>query len=111
MHELTARLVCSLSRQGAVAIDSACVMCSQDLGKGQDLQWAQAEQMHALAQTLFEHLRFRHDPYEWVYQGFAPLLLPDVVTNKCAPATPVCMYVCRRLILGRIRKDIDTQGH
>ena len=38
--------------------------------------------MHALLQVLFEKHRFRQSPFEWVYDGLSPVLLPDVVESR-----------------------------
>jgi Transglutaminase-like superfamily len=34
-----------------------------------------------MAQVLFQQRRFRQEPVEWVYDGLAPAMLPDVVTS------------------------------
>ncbi|KAF6251695.1 hypothetical protein COO60DRAFT_1558044, partial [Scenedesmus sp. NREL 46B-D3] len=58
-------------------------------------------QFEALSQVLFQrHGRLRCDPFEWVYDGLAPLLLPQVLqTRKGLPLSlaVVAGAVARRL--------------
>ena len=54
----------------------------------------------ALAALLHRQHRFRHEPFEWVYEGLAPLLLPPRLRRrKLAPlaAAAVAAGVGRRL--------------
>ena len=53
---------------------------------------ATAQQMYAVEAVLRHTLKFRQEPFEWVYQGYAPLLLPSVVSSRCA-TTSLCMHV------------------
>ena len=50
-------------------------------------------QLEAISSTLFKRLRFKHKPVEWVYDGLAPLLLPDVLRRrKGVPLTLAILY-------------------
>ena len=65
-------------------------MCSE---VGSALRPASAEQLGTVA-TVLSSMRFRQEPYEWVYSGFKPLLLPHVVASRCVSLLPgLCLYV------------------
>lgn len=34
------------------------------------------------AEAALQALAFRQEPFEWVYEGFKPLLLPHVVSSR-----------------------------
>lgn len=36
-------------------------------------------------------LRFRHEPFEWVYEGLAPMFLVNVLSTR--KGTPLCLAV------------------
>lgn len=58
------------------------------------------EQAAALADVLYRQQRFKFEPFEWVYEGLAPLLLPArLARRKLAPVTlaAVAAGVGRRL--------------
>ncbi|GIL86291.1 hypothetical protein Vretimale_13717 [Volvox reticuliferus] len=58
------------------------------------------QQLEAISQVLFHHLKFRHEPVEWVYDGLAPALLPQVVKRRRGiPLSLAILYcsVARRL--------------
>eukprot|EP00775_Hariotina_reticulata_P004608 gene4608-4862_t len=60
------------------------------------------QQWQALRQVLFQEHKLRCDPFEWVYDGLAPLLLPDVLqTRKGIPLSLslITAAVARRLDL------------
>lgn len=45
------------------------------------------EKLEALSQVLYEDTKLRADPFEWVYEGLAPMLLSDVLQRRSgAPA-------------------------
>jgi hypothetical protein len=48
----------------------------------ESLTMASRGQLEAVAQTMHNDLKFRADPFEWVYEGYAPLLLPDVLASR-----------------------------
>jgi hypothetical protein len=52
--------------------------------EAQDLELATAEQLQALTNTVAGSMKFKQEPFEWVYAGFKPLLLPSVVNTRCA---------------------------
>ncbi|KIY97887.1 hypothetical protein MNEG_10072 [Monoraphidium neglectum] len=41
-----------------------------------------AQQLEALRKAIFADLKFKHEPLEWVYDGLAPLMLPDVLRRR-----------------------------
>jgi hypothetical protein len=45
---------------------------------------ASSDQMHAIAHALNKAFKFRFEPFEWVYEGYKPLLLPSVMVHRCA---------------------------
>lgn len=58
------------------------------------------EQAAALADVLYRQQRFKFEPFEWVYEGLPPLLLPErLARRKLAPVTlaTVAAGVARRL--------------
>lgn len=60
----------------------------------------QVQQALALADVLYRQQRFKHEPFEWVYEGLEPLLLPQRLRRrKLAPPTlaTVAAAVARRL--------------
>ena len=60
----------------------------------------QLRQVAALWDTLHRQQRFKHEPFEWVYEGLQPLLLPPLLRRrKLAPLTlsVVLAAVARRL--------------
>jgi hypothetical protein len=57
-------------------------------------------QVAALQDVLYRQYRLKHEPFEWVYEGLAPLLLPPTLPRrKLAPLTlaTVAAGVARRL--------------
>jgi hypothetical protein len=40
------------------------------------------DQLDAITRGLCHDLKFRADPFEWVYEGYAPLLLPNVLSTR-----------------------------
>lgn len=67
---------------------------------GQDLRTATRAEMHAAAAALGRALKFDCPPFEWVYEGYKPLLLPDVVAlRRGAPVALATAAICvlRRL--------------
>ena len=65
------------------------ILCRDD-GAGAQMR-ATAQQMYAIEAVLRHTLKFRQEPFEWVYQGYAPLLLPSVVSSRCA-TTSQCVH-------------------
>ncbi|PRW61057.1 2-dehydro-3-deoxyphosphooctonate aldolase [Chlorella sorokiniana] len=60
----------------------------------------QVQQALALAGVLYRQQRFKHEPFEWVYEGLQPLLLPPRLwRRKLAPLTlaTVAAGVAQRL--------------
>ncbi|GLI68291.1 hypothetical protein VaNZ11_012652 [Volvox africanus] len=58
------------------------------------------QQLEAISKVLFHQLKFRHEPVEWVYDGLAPALLPQVVKRRRGiPLSLAILYCCvaRRL--------------
>ncbi|KAI3424261.1 hypothetical protein D9Q98_009615 [Chlorella vulgaris] len=58
------------------------------------------QQLAALQNELYSHQRFKYEPFEWVYEGLQPLLLPQQLQRrKLAPLTlaVVAAGVGRRL--------------
>ena len=47
-----------------------------------NLQLADAQQLRLVGETLSRTLKLRQDPFEWVYEGFHPLLLPSVLVTR-----------------------------
>ena len=46
-----------------------------------------------MLQVLFEDLKYKNYPFEWVYEGVAPALLTEVVKRqKGMPITLACLY-------------------
>ena len=69
-------------------------------GSGGSSTQLQAQQALALADVLYRQQRFKHEPFEWVYEGLHPLLLPQrLQRRKLAPLTlaTVAAGVARRL--------------
>lgn len=65
-----------------------------------DLRIATRPEMQAAAAALGRSLRFDAPPFEWVYEGYKPLLLPDVVAlRRGAPIALAVVVICvlRRL--------------
>ena len=58
-------------------------------------------------------LRYRFEPFEWVYDGLKPLLLPDVLqTQKGMSLSLAALYCCvaRRIGLQLVPVPIYTTG-
>ncbi|GIL53826.1 hypothetical protein Vafri_9466 [Volvox africanus] len=75
-----------------------------DLGSGgtgrSDPIFSMRQQLEAISKVLFHQLKFRHEPVEWVYDGLAPALLPQVVKRRRGiPLSLAILYCCvaRRL--------------
>eukprot|EP00892_Ulva_mutabilis_P010344 jgi/Ulvmu1/7682/UM038_0113.1 len=67
---------------------------------GRDLRIATRQELAAAAAALGRGLRFDAPPFEWVYEGYRPLLLPDVVgLRRGAPLALAVVTLCvlRRL--------------
>ncbi|KAG2436490.1 hypothetical protein HXX76_006790 [Chlamydomonas incerta] len=80
--------------------------CAPEAGVGSRGAAAEApesllrRQLAAVSHTLFHELKFKHEPVEWVYDGLAPALLPQVITRRRGvPLSLAVLYcaVCRRL--------------
>ena len=56
----------------------------------QDPQQQQA-QVQALCDVVYRQLRFKHEPFEWVYEGLEPLLLPPLLRRR--KLTPLTLAV------------------
>eukprot|EP00198_Chlamydomonas_reinhardtii_P010478 XP_001699815.1 predicted protein [Chlamydomonas reinhardtii] len=70
-------------------------------------------QLAAVSHTLFYELKFRHEPVEWVYDGLAPALLPQVITRRRGvPLSLAVLYcaVCRRLGLAAVPIKAGSGG-
>lgn len=50
------------------------------------------KQLQAIIQVLFKELRFKVDQVEWVYDGLAPALLPDLLAKR--QAVSLSLSVC-----------------
>jgi hypothetical protein len=50
-------------------------------------------QLEALSTVLFKQLRFRYEPVEWVYDGLAPVLLPEVLQRRKGIPLSLCLVV------------------
>ncbi|GLC36810.1 hypothetical protein PLESTB_000780600 [Pleodorina starrii] len=58
------------------------------------------QQLEAISEELFHQRRFKHEPVEWVYDGLAPALLPQVLRRQRGiPLSLAVLYcsVARRL--------------
>ncbi len=69
------------------------------------------EQAAALADVLYRQQRFKFEPFEWVYEGLSPLLLPErMLRRKLAPVTlaTVAAGVARRLGLPLLPVPADA---
>ncbi|KAL4438524.1 hypothetical protein ABPG77_000172 [Micractinium sp. CCAP 211/92] len=69
------------------------------------------EQAAALADALYRQQRFKFEPFEWVYEGLSPLLLPErLLRRKLAPVTlaTVAAGVARRLGLPLLPVPADA---
>jgi hypothetical protein len=49
--------------------------------------------VEALSTVLFKQLRFRCEPVEWVYDGLAPVLLPEVLQRRKGIPLSLCLVV------------------
>lgn len=79
-------------------IDSSSGSSSSGVGGTQ----LQVQQALALADVLYRQQRFKHEPFEWVYEGLQPLLLlPRLQRRKLTPLSlaTVAAAVARRLDL------------
>jgi hypothetical protein len=71
------------------------------------------EQARALADSLYQQQRFKFEPFEWVYEGLDPLLLPPrLQRRKLAPLTlaVVAAGVGRRLGLPLLPVPAEPEG-
>jgi hypothetical protein len=71
------------------------------------------EQARALADSLYRRQRFKFEPFEWVYEGLDPLLLPPrLQRRKLAPLTLalVAAGVGRRLGLPLLPVPAEPEG-
>lgn len=80
-------------------------MCRRELlHHGSDLQRelrvATRAEMHAAAAALGRALKFDSPPFEWVYEGYKPLMLPDVVALR--RGVPVALATLTVAVLRRL---------
>lgn len=75
---------CKLATLQAVRGVPTCVLGGCRASPTADgVSLAMREQLLAVVQTLCEDVKFRLDPFEWVYEGYGPLLVPCVLQSKC----------------------------
>lgn len=78
-----------------------------------DLVPASAEELRAVGESLSVGMHFRQEPFEWVYDGLKPLLLPDVVRNRKGMSVSLAtltICVLRRLGLSAALHFVDRDG-
>lgn len=71
-------------------------------GEAAGVSASRIDQVHAMNEVLFRRHKYKSPPIEWVYDGFRPLLLSDVVLRRSGiPMSIAILYqsVARRLHL------------
>jgi len=64
-------------------------------------QQQQQQQFLAIQTLLYQHLKLKHEPIEWVYDGLAPLMLQEVLhRRKGAPLALALIAACLCTRLG-----------
>jgi hypothetical protein len=69
----------------------------------EQLQGRRRQQLQAVRGFMYGHLRLRHDPIEWLYDGLAPLLLPSALRLRKAP--PFTLGVLATSLCTRLHVD------
>ncbi|KAL6750155.1 hypothetical protein V8C86DRAFT_3110173 [Haematococcus lacustris] len=110
-------MACQLSAQMSQAQPDSLGHGAVEGHGGPDGCMTQAQQLEAVRFYLYRHLRLRHEPIEWVYDGLRPLLLRRAIARrKAAPlalgmlAAGLSSRVGLPAVVVRATPLVDTSG-